>query len=142
MTILLENFLGKCMAGEFYINKNGNAAIEFALVIPLFLMVLFGSVQFGLIFLTKAEMSHVARNASRLLSVEELTISEVQAYVNASLTGWGEGGYTTAVERSSDVFTVTISIHTESITFFPVFPEDMFGATIMSSASMRAEGAA
>lgn len=127
------------MAGTRSLDKKGNAAIEFALVGPLFIAILMGAIQFGLLFHMQAQMGYVARNASRLLSVEEMTMVQAEAYVNSALTTWGDGSYTTSVVSASDVYTVTISIPTEGLIFFPIFTEELLGATLTASASMRAE---
>jgi Flp pilus assembly protein TadG len=49
--------------------ERGAAAVEFALVLPLLLVLLLGIIDFGLYFYNDLQLTHVARDAARYLSV-------------------------------------------------------------------------
>lgn len=51
-------------------SERGQATVEFALVLPALLLVLLGSVQLGLVVLTKFAVTHTAREVARVLVVE------------------------------------------------------------------------
>ncbi len=51
--------------------ERGAAAVEFALVLPLLLVLLLGIIDFGLYFYNDLQLTHVARNAARYLSVNK-----------------------------------------------------------------------
>ena len=59
-------------------SDRGVAALEFALVFPLFMMILFAIIQFGFVFFVWNDMGNAAREATRRLSVDD-TITEAQA---------------------------------------------------------------
>ncbi len=48
---------------------HGVAAVELALVLPLLLVILFGIIDFGLYFYNDLQLTHVARDAARHLTV-------------------------------------------------------------------------
>ena len=51
--------------------EKGAAAVEFALLLPLLLVILFGIIDFGLYLYDDLLLTHVARDAARYLSVNE-----------------------------------------------------------------------
>jgi Flp pilus assembly protein TadG len=61
--------------------ERGAAAVEFALVLPLLLVLLLGIIDFGLYFYNDLQLTHVARNAARYLSVSKV------AEANAAIDG-------------------------------------------------------
>jgi Flp pilus assembly protein TadG len=53
--------------------ERGAAAVEFALVLPLLLVILLGIIDFGLYFYNDLQLTHVARDAARYLSVDDVS---------------------------------------------------------------------
>lgn len=49
----------------------GAAMVEFALVLPILLMLLFGIIDFGLYFYNDLQLTHAARDAARYASVND-----------------------------------------------------------------------
>ena len=68
--------------------RRGAAAAEFALVLPLLLLILFGSIQYGALLFTYNSLQTVARNGARALASGSATVAEVSARVAAELPGW------------------------------------------------------
>jgi len=62
----------------------GASLVEFALVLPILLMVLLGIVEFGLYFYNDLQLAHVARDAARWASVGDATQANA-AIDNATL---------------------------------------------------------
>jgi Flp pilus assembly protein TadG len=67
--------------------QNGVAAIEFAFVLPILLMLVFGIVEFGIILYDKAMITNASREAARAAIVyrnpgEELTCADIITIVN------------------------------------------------------------
>ncbi|MDH3756048.1 MAG: pilus assembly protein, partial [Acidimicrobiia bacterium] len=49
--------------------ERGAAAVEFAIVLPLLVLVIFGTVEFGAAWSQKTDVNHGAREAARLAAV-------------------------------------------------------------------------
>ena len=90
------------------------AAVEFALVLPVLILVLAGVIQFGSMFFVQNNMTDVARDSARRLAVGELTAAETQQYAQNALVDWGIT-YTVVVTEPNPIdpddkdITVTIS---------------------------------
>lgn len=65
--------LAACSLSWLRRGTSGAAAIEFALVLPLLLTVMFGVVSFGSIAFTNSRMENAARDAARVLAVKSGT---------------------------------------------------------------------
>lgn len=64
---------------------NGTALIEFALVLPLLVMILFGIVEFSLALYDKAMITNASREGARagiVSQIPRVTPSEIEAVVN------------------------------------------------------------
>ena len=81
-----------------YKNQKGAAAVEFAIILPLLIMLVFGIVQFGIAFNNWISLTHAARHGARLAAVAdyedfEARIQESSPTVKIeSITLSGEGG--------------------------------------------------
>jgi Flp pilus assembly protein TadG len=53
-------------------SEHGAAAVEFALVLPILLVILLGILDFGLYYYNDLQLTHVARDAARYLSVNSV----------------------------------------------------------------------
>lgn len=65
----------------------GSSLAEFALVLPVLVMLVFGIVEFGITFTKAQAIEAAAREGARLASIEATTIPEIEARVNDALTG-------------------------------------------------------
>ena len=75
---------------KFPPRRRGAAVLEAALVLPLLMVVLFGSIEFGYAFFVKHSLQNAARSGARVGVVADSN-AEVQAAVNNALTGMGMG---------------------------------------------------
>jgi Flp pilus assembly protein TadG len=72
--------------------EQGATAVEFALVVLIFLILLLGIVDFGLYFYNDLQLTHVARDAARYLSVNDTAAADTtindgsSRLVSASIT--------------------------------------------------------
>jgi Flp pilus assembly protein TadG len=71
--------------GAFFSNADGASAIEFALVVPIFLTLVFGIVVYGFYFATLNAVNHIAYEAARA-SVTGLTDAERTSLATARAT--------------------------------------------------------
>jgi hypothetical protein len=70
-------------------NDDGSSAVEFALVLPLFLLMLFGTADFGFVLYTQSIMENAARETARRMAVDNtFTTSQAQAFATDYLSSW------------------------------------------------------
>lgn len=74
------------------LNERGAAATEFALLLPVFLMILFGIIEFGMIMYGREVVTNAAREGARAGIVQgppKRTPGEITTIANSYLTGTG-----------------------------------------------------
>ena len=69
-------------------DDDGAAAVEFALVLPILVLLLFGIIQFGIVYDAQLTITHAAREGVRRAAVGG-NLAAVQAVVDAQTTGLG-----------------------------------------------------
>lgn len=120
------------------------AIVEFAVILPLLLTILFGIIEYGYIFLVRQTLQHAAREGVRqaCLQTSVAPYAGVTARINEVMAPTGLSTYSVAMTHAtagSPVETVTISIpyHDVSLVggFFGTQSYDLTG-----SSSMRKEG--
>jgi Flp pilus assembly protein TadG len=75
--------------GVFWREERGASAVEFAMVLPILIMLLLGIIQYGSLFLLQNRMNETARDTARRLAVGDLTSeSDAEAYAVAQLADW------------------------------------------------------
>lgn len=67
--------------------ESGASAVEFALIMPIFVMLVFGIIAFGIIFSQKLALGNSARQAARFAVVQERTCGEITTEVRNAATG-------------------------------------------------------
>jgi len=56
---------------KFIFNQKGAAAVEFAIVLPILIMLVFGIVEFGIAYNNWISLTHAARHGARIAAVED-----------------------------------------------------------------------
>lgn len=74
---------GRCPTSS----EQGASLAEFALVLPVLLMILFGIIEFGLVFSRSQAVEAAAREGGRLASLSSTTTADVSSRVDATLGG-------------------------------------------------------
>lgn len=90
--------------------SNGATLVEFALILPLLVLLLFGIVEFGWAFAQNLDVKHVAREVGRLASVDEPT-SRIDDYCTgdlAQVTAITRSGPTLAGSAANITVTATL----------------------------------
>ncbi len=117
-------------------SERGASAVEFALILPVLLLVLFGLIEFGSLYHDYLAITHATREGARMAAVNQFDPAEVAAraalpidppikeYPNGSDTG--------------DPVRVTVTYKHQWLTGYlsPVFGSDI---TLSSQAEMRLE---
>ncbi len=70
-------------------DARGVAAVEFAFVMPVLVLILTGVIQLGLLLFLHGNMGDVARDTARRLAVGELTAANAPSYAEGQLVNWG-----------------------------------------------------
>lgn len=128
-------------------NKNGTAIVEFAIVLPLLLILVFGVIEFSLLLYDKAVITNASREGARagIVQAPRLTNAEITAIVenyckNYLITFGADKTITTTIIREGmefgDDLTVTV-VYKYGFLVLPSFitslvnPINLSGATVM-----------
>ncbi len=99
-------------------NESGIAAVEFALVLPLLLLVLFGTIEFGILMYDQSVITNAAREGARWGAVQSIGlthpvscsdpgISTIQGGNPATCSGSGSGTAWLVASNYSSQFLIT-----------------------------------
>ena len=106
------------------------------MILPLFVGIMIGIVDYGGLFYLRHEMNMVANEVSRGMALGQFSLTEAETRATSMLPQWGGVQYTvTASEPTSDEVKMVISVPTEeaALANFVTFG---FGGT-MSVASIK-----
>lgn len=128
---------------RFARRDDGSSAAEFALVLPIFLLLMFGTVDFGFILYTQSVMQNAAREATRRMSVDStVTESQGQTIAQNYLAGWPLT-FTVVAHRPpascSTCVQVIVTIPTANAALLGD-PFNIFHGTLGAQVTMRQEG--
>ena len=132
-------------------NRQGAAAVEFAVVAPLFFLVVLGTIEVGRVIMVKQVMTNASREGARLAVLDGSTIASVNAAVTSYLTAAGISGGSISVLNSGgssvepstlssgDPITVKVSVPFTNISLLskPLFFNS--SAKLTASTVMRRE---
>ncbi len=88
-------------------NRNGAAAMERAVVLPVFFLLLFAFIEFGHVFMTMHTLNSAARRAARLGVSETATTASVTALANQITSSAIPGSSATILVKNGSVFDTT-----------------------------------
>ena len=120
------------------------AIVEFAVVSPLLLTILFGIIEYGYIFMVRQTLTNAAREGARI-AVLQTTVSpygEVTTRVDDIMATTGLSGYTVAMTHWTAVDpteTVAVSIPMADVSLLGNFFGQRTG-NLVGTCSMRKEG--
>jgi Flp pilus assembly protein TadG len=124
--------------------RRGAAAVEFAIVLPVFVILVFGMIEYGRMVMVQQVITNASREGARRAVLDGATTSAVQTSVTTYLTNASISGGSTAVSpdpsaaASGDPITVTVSIPFSSVSWLPS-PMYLGGKTLTASTTMRRE---
>ena len=126
--------------------RRGVAAVEFALVAPVFFVLVFGMIEFGRMVMVQQILTNASREGARRAVLDATTTDDVNTVVNDYLTSASIGGATVSVTPSppssaafGDAVTVTISVPFSSVSWMPS-PWFLGSTTLSATTVMRREG--
>jgi Flp pilus assembly protein TadG len=123
--------------------RRGAALVEFALVAPIFLTFVVGSIELGRAIVVQEALTNASREGARVGILDTATTSDVTAAVNSYLSGVSISGATTDVSPTDPgtypvgtQVTVTVSIPYASVTWVPS-PWFLKNATLAATTVMQ-----
>ncbi len=124
-------------------DRGGVAAVEFAFILPILLMLFSGIVQFGSIMFLQNHMTNVARETSRRIAVGELAQADAVSSAQQALVNWGVtyevSVATTDVGSGNQDITVAISLPMAEAALMDVLGVFQSG-NLTAAVTMRQEG--
>lgn len=120
--------------------QDGAAAVEFALLLPVLLIILLGIIDFGLYFYNDLQLTHAARDAARYLSVGNSTgAQEALNDAEDRLVSTSAPAVTFTPGSQGEETTVMVTATYSFITPLPAFVGIGSSVSINASAVMRRE---
>ncbi len=127
--------------------RRGVAAVEFALIVPIFFLLVFGMIEYGRMVMVQQTLTNSSREGARLAVVDGATVDSVKDVVENYLSSAA-----VAVDRNNilvspdpatttfgDPITVTISVPYSDVSWLPT-PTFLGNTTITATSGMRREG--
>jgi Flp pilus assembly protein TadG len=125
--------------------RRATAAVEFAIVAPVFLLLVFGMIEYGRMVMVQQIITNASREGARTAVLDGATSTSVQTAVNNYLTAGSISGATITVSPNppstaqyGDPVTVTVSVPFSQVSWLPS-PMYLGGTTLTSSTVMRRE---
>jgi Flp pilus assembly protein TadG len=125
--------------------RRGAAAVEFAVVSPLLVMLLLGVIEFGRMSMVQQAITTAAREGAREAIVDGSTESQVRSTVNSYLAAGGIRGATVTLTpdlggtvHHGEAVSVSVSIPFAQVSWLPA-PHFLGGRTLSSTSIMRRE---
>lgn len=132
------------------LRRQGAAAVEFALVAPLFFLLVMGMIEFGRAIMVQQLITNAAREGVRNAVLDGSTSTSAKAAANQYLTAGGVSGATISVLNSAgaavepstigygESVTVRVAIPYSSVSWLPS-PWFLGSKTLAATAIMRRE---
>ncbi len=132
--------------------RTGAAAVETALVLPLFFLIVFGVIEFGRAFMVAQLLTNAAREGARTAitagSTNTAVIDKVKSLVhdyigvapgkvNVTISVNDATSSQLAAAEKRDMCEVAISVQVSDVTFIPI--KFLTGVTLRGQAAMRHE---
>lgn len=121
--------------------QQGQSLVEFALLLPMLVVILFGTVEFGRLWMTMNVLTGAAREGARVAAVTAPNTAQVQTAINNVLNGANITGATITVvgPNAANNVTVTVRINYNVLTG-TIIPGMSRTLQLTRTASMRWEG--
>lgn len=127
-------------------DRSGASAVEFAVVLPLFFLLVMGGIELGRAMLVRHTLEEAARAGCRLAAARGGTTDDVKNIVSEAMKITSIANYTVTVSPNPPTdaaakapITVTVSAPYNDVSWVPV-PAFVGGKTIIGRCVMPAEG--
>jgi Flp pilus assembly pilin Flp len=126
-------------------NRRGAAVVEFAVVAPLFFLLVFGMIEYGRMVMVQQVLVNASREGARVGVLDNATAADVQERVNAYLTSANINGATITLDPadpgsapSGGSISVTVSVPFQQVSWLPG-PLFLGGRQLTATTVMRRE---
>ena len=128
-------------------NRRAAAAVEFAVVAPVFFLLIFGMIEYGRMVMVQQVITNASREGARLAVLDGATFDEIEDQVEEYLTSASIDPTNAVVEVLPDPptgaafgepITVTVSIPFSEVSWLPS-PMYLGGKTLTANTVMRRE---
>ena len=126
-------------------NRRGTAAVEFALVVPVFFLLVFGMIEYGRMVMVQQVITNASREGARVGVLDGSTSSDVSTAVKNYLSAASISGASTTCSPSTpssagygQPVAVTVSVPFRSVSWLPT-PLFLGGKTLTATSTMRRE---
>lgn len=133
-----------CQPGVFAC-RSGAAAVEFAAVVPVFFLLIFGMIEYGRMVMVQQILTNAAREGARVGVLDTSTAADVSAAANQYLTAANINSATITVSpnppssaASGSPVSVTVAVGFNQVSWLPS-PFYLGGTTMSYTATMRRE---
>lgn len=106
--------------------RQGAAIVEFAVVAPIFFLLVFGIIEFGRMVMVQQVLTNAAREGARVAVLSGATTTQVTTAVTNYLSAGGVSGATTTVNPDppssatyGSAVTITVSVPFSSVSWTP-----------------------
>lgn len=119
--------------------ERGASLVEFALVLPLLMLFLFGIVQFGIAYDMKQSINSAAREGARAAAIPDNDFAHIEAVTRSSFDGIADDAtVTVVVKNNSPLFPYDSSIGTPPSTGAPCHDPDPTDLTLAGNVVVTA----
>lgn len=131
----------------FRLNRSGAAVVEFAIVAPLFFLLIFGMIEYGRMVMVQQVITNASREGARRAVLDGATTSGVVARVEEFLDSAAVDSGSTTITLSPDppanagfggAVTVTVSVPFSEVSWLPS-PMYLGSTTLEAKTTMRRE---
>jgi Flp pilus assembly protein TadG len=126
-------------------NRRGAAVVEFAIVAPVFFLLVFGMIEYGRMVMVQQVITNASREGARVAVLDGATKSDVETKVGNYLSSAKISGQTTTVDPNNPSsagygapVTVTVSVPFNKVSWLPS-PFFLGGKTLSATSVMRRE---
>jgi len=136
----LEKLYRKCRS-----NRRGAAVVEFAVVAPVFITLVFGMIEYGRMVMVQQMLTNAAREGARMGVLDGATTAAVQSAVTSYLASATVSGATVTVSPNppssagyGEPVSVTVTVPFSQVSWIPT-PMFLNGTTLKAVSVMRRE---
>ena len=125
--------------------RRGAAAVEFAIVAPLFFLLVFGMIEFGRMVMVQQVITNGSREGARIAVLDGATTDEVRTAVSTYLQSSAVAGASVTISPDppssagyGEPVAVTVSVPFSQVSWLPS-PMFLAGSTMTATSVMRRE---